>query len=80
MKAITYYNTGDKQAAKRILKRIDSSMVQFTFQDYHNINRKILEYNLTGPLTSRKKELLKEEINLLIDKTGYTLFRKFIKE
>lgn len=80
MKAITYYYTGDMRSAKRILKRIDSSMVPFTFQDYHNINRKILEYKLILSQTSRKKKLLKDEINLLIDKTGYTIFRKFIKE
>lgn len=80
MKAITYYHLGDEISAKRILNRIDSSAVLFTFQDYHNLNRKILEYNMSGKDTIKKRNILKKEIESLIKQTGYTLFNKFIKD
>lgn len=80
MKAITYYNLGEIESAKRILNRIDSSIVKFTFQEYHNINRKILEYNMCGNNTKRKKTMLKKEIKSLIESTGYTIFNKFIED
>ena len=80
MKAITYYHLGDEISAKRILNRIDSSKVLFTFQDYHNLNRKILEYNLSGKESIRKRNVLKKEIESLIIQTGYTIFNKFIKD
>lgn len=80
MKAITYYNLGEIEYAKRILNRIDSSIVKFTFQEYHNINRKILEYNMCGKNANRKKMLLKKEIKALIESTNYTLFNKFIED
>ena len=80
MKAITYYHLGDEKSAKRILNRIDSSVVKFTFQDYHNLNRKILEYNMSGKDAIRKRNVLKKEIESLIKQTGYTIFNKFIKD
>lgn len=80
MKAITYYNLGEIESAKRILKRIDSSIVKFTFQEYHNINRKVLEYNMCSKNTKRKKEILKKEIKSIIDSTGYSIFNNFIED
>jgi hypothetical protein len=80
MKAITYYNLGDEKSAKRILNRLDSSAVFFTFQDYHNLIRKILEYNMSGNESAKKRPILKKEIESLIKRTGYTIFKEFIKE
>lgn len=80
MKAITYFHLGDESSAKRILNRIDSSTVIFTFQDYHNLNRKILEYKMTGKDSIRKRNILKKDIQTLIKQTGYTIFNNFIEE
>jgi hypothetical protein len=80
MKATTYYHLGEEKSAKRILNRLDSSAVIFTFQDYHNLNRKILEYNMSGHESAKKRPALKKEIESLIKRTGYTIFKDFIKE
>jgi hypothetical protein len=76
MKAITYYNLGDSQSAKRILKRIDSSKVKFTMHLYHMLHRKILEYNLCHTSSVKKRKLLRAQIDSLIEQTGYTFLKK----
>jgi hypothetical protein len=71
MKAICLYHLGEKNDAKRILNRTDSSALQFTFYEYHLIHRLRLEIKMCSNTNSVKKQKLQKELADLIIKTGF---------
>jgi hypothetical protein len=72
MKAICLYHIGEKNDAKRILNRTDSSALQFTFHEYHLIHRLRLEIKMCSNANSVKKQKLQKALADLIIKTGFT--------
>jgi hypothetical protein len=72
MKAICLYHIGEKNDAKRILNRTDSSALQFTFYEYHLIHRLRLEIKMCSNANSVKKQKLQKALADLIIKTGFT--------
>ena len=72
MKAICLYHLGEKNDAKRILNRTDSSALQFTFYEYHLIHRLRLEIKMCSNTASVKKQKLQKVLADLIIKTGFT--------
>lgn len=72
MKAICIYHLGEKNDAKRILNRTDSSALQFTFYEYHLIHRLRLEIKMCSNASSVKKQKLQKALADLIIKTGFT--------
>jgi hypothetical protein len=71
MKAICLYHLGEKNDAKRILNRTDSSALQFTFYEYHLIHRLKLEIKMCSGNSIKKQKLQKALADLII-KTGFT--------
>jgi hypothetical protein len=71
MKAICLYHIGEKNDAKRILNRTDSSALQFTFYEYHLIHRLRLEIKMCSGNSMKKQKLQKALADLII-KTGFT--------
>jgi hypothetical protein len=73
MKAICIGNLDRKEAANRILNRLQAQDIIFIQHDYFLIQRYLLELNFS---TARKNKQLENKINLIKKKTKFKFFHK----
>ncbi len=78
LKAYTYMLAGNKNIAKRILNKVENHKIIFIAQNYFLILRKIIELTLCKNTNSNKANNIKSELNLLIKKTDFIYFKKYL--
>lgn len=74
MNGLSAYHLGDHKKAKRILNSIEVQNIPFIFRNYFLIQMKRIEYKLCVKASSKKKTSIHNELNALIEKTGFVFF------
>jgi len=74
MNGLSAYHLGDHKKAKRILNSIEVQNIPFNFRNYFLIQMKRIEYKLCVKASSKKKTSILNELNALIEKTGFVFF------
>ncbi len=74
MNGLSAYHLGDYKKAKRILNSIEVQTIPFIFRNYFLIQMKRIEYKLCVKASSKKKTSILNELNALIEKTGFVFF------
>lgn len=74
MNGLSAYHLGDHKKAKRILNSIEVQNIPFIFRNYFLIQMKRIEYKLCVKASSKKKTSIYNEIEALIEKTGFVFF------
>ena len=74
MNGLSAYHLGDHKKAKRILNSIEVQTIPFIFRNYFLIQMKRIEYKLCVKASSKKKTSIYNEIEALIEKTGFVFF------
>jgi len=74
MNGLSAYHLGDHKKAKRILNSIEVQTIPFIFRNYFLIQMKRIEYKLCVKASSKKKTSILNELNALIEKTGFVFF------
>lgn len=74
MNGLNAYHLGDHKKAKRILNSIEVQNIPFIFRNYFLIQKKRIEYKLCVKASSKKKTSIYNEIEGLIEKTGFVFF------
>ena len=69
---------GNKNIAKRILNKVENHKIIFIAQNYYLIFRKIIELKLCKNSLSTKAINIKSELKLLIEKTDFLYFKKYL--
>lgn len=78
IKAIALYHTGDIKGYKNELQIFTNSEFIDMSRQYFLIQRKILDLIATNDKSSQKKNKIREEVSNLINKTGFSIFFRFI--
>jgi hypothetical protein len=79
IKAIALYHTGHHTEAIDLLRNIENSNFIFIMHDYCLIQRKILELEICSSESILKRPRLQKELDSLISKTGFKIFRRKLK-